>query len=69
MESYESKQVVIFIKAPFIGEELICHQESGNTGDQFAVAVLKPDSSRGMVVGHVPQKISAACSAFLELGE
>jgi len=74
MESYESEQVVCghrvykSIWTPFIGEELICHQESGNTSDPFAVAVLKPDSPGGMVVGHVPRKISAACSVFLELG-
>ena len=35
----------------------------------FAVAVLKPATSdSSMVVGHVPRKISAACSVFLEFG-
>ena len=75
MESYESEQVVrghhVYksVWTPFIGEELICHQESGNRSDPFAVAVLKPAASdSSMVVGHVPRKISAACSVFLELG-
>jgi len=60
MESYESEQVAhghhVYKSAwtRFIGKELICHQESGNTSDPFAVAVLKSDSSSGMVVGHVP---------------
>jgi len=74
VESYESEQVVCghhvykSIWTPFIGEELICHQESGNTSNPFTVAVLKPDSSSGMVVSHVIQKISAACSVFFRVG-
>ena len=65
-----SHHVYKSVWTPFIGEELICHQESGNRSDPFAVAVLKPAASdSSMVVGHMLQKISAACSVFLELGE
>ena len=35
--------------------------EHGNAQDAFAVAVLKDEA----IIGHVPQKISAACSMFL----
>ena len=35
--------------------------EQGNAQDIFAVAVLKD----GFIIGHVLQKISAACSVFL----
>ena len=76
METYESEQVIrghhIYqsVWTPFIGEELVCQKESANRSDPFAVAVLKPDSTSdsSMVVGHVPRKISAACSVFLEFG-
>ena len=73
MESYKSEKVVhghhVYesVTTPFIGE-LIRHQESGNRNDPFAVAVSKPAASDSLMVdGHVPQKISAACSVFLEL--
>ena len=49
---------------PSVGEILICERESGNPSDLYAVAIKK-----GMeVVGHVPRKMSAACSLFLRLG-
>ena len=70
-EQYESEQCVrgyhIYKRewVPFIGEELLCHREIGNISDPYAVAVLKPESSQ--VVGHVPRKISAICSLFLDL--
>ena len=47
-----------------IGEQLPCQSEHGNAQDAFAVAVLKD----GAIVGHVPRKISAACSMFLRRG-
>ena len=71
-EQYESEQCVrghhIYKRewVPFIGEELLCHREIGNISDPYAVAVLKRESSQ--VVGHVPRKISATCSLFLDLG-
>ena len=47
-----------------IGEGLECQRETGNPHDVFAVAVLKS----GIVVGHVPKKISSICSLFLRRG-
>jgi len=44
-----------------VGEELPCKTESGNEKDPYAVAVMR----RHTVVGHLPRKISAACSLFL----
>ena len=41
-----------------VGEELPCN---GNEKDPYAVAVMR----RSTIVGHVPRKISAACSQFL----
>ena len=70
-ERYESEECVrghhIYKRewVPFIGEELFCHRETGNISDPYAVAVLKRESQ---VVGHVPRKISATCSLFLDLG-
>ena len=48
--------------SPTLGEELLCERESGNLADPYAVAVLKDAVT---VIGHVPKKISAACSLFL----
>ena len=42
------------------GEELSVDRESGNTEDQFAVAVLK-DST---VVGHIPHKYLRYAETF-----
>ena len=47
-----------------VGEELSCVREVGNYRDPFAVAVVKS----GVVVGHIPRKISSACSMFLRQG-
>ena len=49
---------------PTIGEVLSCEREEGNAFDPYAVAMLKTVNTR-LVVGHVPRKISAACSLFL----
>ena len=46
---------------PTIGEVLTCERETSNTADRYTVAVLR----RGTIVGHVPRKVSAACSLFL----
>ena len=44
-----------------IGEKLFCELEEKNRHDSNAVAVVK----HGMVVGHVPRKISLICALFL----
>ena len=44
-----------------LDEELPCQRETGNISDPFAVSVLKD----GVIVGHVPRKISSICSLFL----
>ena len=46
----------------FVGESLECNRETDNTEDPYAVCVIK---GRDTIVGHVPRKISAACSLFL----
>lgn len=46
---------------PTVGEELECEREASNNMDSYAVAVVRG----GVVVGHVPRTISAACSLFL----
>ena len=46
---------------PSLGEVLQCRIESGNAEDPYAVTVTR----RNIIVGHVPRKISAACSLFL----
>ena len=43
---------------PSVGEELPCKRETGSDKDRYAVAVMRGDT----IVGHVPRKISAACS-------
>ena len=50
--------------SPTLGEELRCEREVDNTHDPYAVAVKKGQ----LIVGHVPRKISAACSLFLQIG-
>ena len=50
---------------PTIGETLVCKQEPENLTDPYAVAVM----ANSIVVGHVPRKISAACSLFLRRKE
>ena len=49
---------------PILGEELQRQRESTNANDPYAVAVRKDDN----VVGHVPRRISAACSLFIQKG-
>ena len=49
---------------PVEGEVLSCMREVGNSRDPMAVAVKKG----GDVVGHVPRKLSAVCSIFLQRG-
>ena len=78
MDTFEWEEVVCglhvyqTIWSSYIGEELVCQQEEGNTSDSYAVAVLNPAlssaSSSLPIVGHVPRKMSAACSGFLESG-
>ena len=47
-----------------IGETLSCTREPDNANDRYAVAVLKD----GMIIGHLPRKISKVCSLFLRRG-
>ena len=47
-----------------IGEGLDCAREPYNATDRYAVAVMKD----GAVVGHLPKRISRACSLFLLRG-
>ena len=48
-----------------VGETLICEREPTNHNDRNAVAVIKA----GMIVGHLPKKISKVCSLFLWRGQ
>ena len=52
------------IWTPNVGDLLDCEQESGNLNDAYAVAIKNGVN----VIGHVPRKLSAACSLFLCLG-
>ena len=67
MDTYEVESCVrghhVFgsIWSPTIGEQLVCKRQSGNPQDVYAVAVMRGAT----LVGHVPRKISAACSIFL----
>ena len=47
-----------------VGEELSCIREVENYRDPFAVAVVRS----GVIIGHVPRKISSVCSMFLRRG-
>ena len=47
-----------------IGEELECDREPGNSCDRSAVAVKRS----GVVIGHLPRKVSRVCSLFLRHG-
>ena len=47
-----------------MGDLLYCEQESGNPNDAYAVTI----KNGANVIGHVPRKLSAACSLFLRLG-
>ena len=47
-----------------VGEELVCEREPQNAHDRYAVAVTR----RGIIVGHLPRKLSRLCSLFLRRG-
>jgi hypothetical protein len=47
---------------PAIGELLLCEKEFGNLHDPYAVAVVR---SNGVIVGHIPRRISCFCYFFL----
>lgn len=47
-----------------VGEILQCKRERQNSEDKYAVAVLKS----GMIVGHLPRKVSRISSLFLKRG-
>jgi len=52
------------IWAPVTGEHLPCKTEDSNAFDPYVVAVKKDTD----VIGHIPRKISAACSLFVQGG-
>ena len=55
---------------PQIGQSLQCEHEQGNLKDPYVIAVLD-NTCRYMyikTVGHLPRKITAACSVFLRKG-
>ena len=47
-----------------VGETLPCNHEVGNVHDPYVVSVKKG----GVIVGHVPKKLSCLCSLFLRRG-
>ena len=49
-----------------LGEELLCDREPSNVVDRYAVAAKKPGA--GLIVGHLPKKISRHCSMFILRG-
>ena len=49
---------------PITGERLPCQAEDSNYTDPFSVAIKKGAD----IIGHVPRKISRACSLFIERG-
>ena len=49
------------IWTPTLGEDLQCITEDSNDNDPYAVAIMKRDD----IIGHVPQRMSGACSLFL----
>ena len=50
---------------PLIDKELECTCKDSNPMDAYAVEVIRS----GVTVGHIPRKISAACSLFLRNDE
>ena len=51
------------IWTPFIGEDLECKKDLSNTRDAYAIGILRQEETGSTaIVGHVPQKIYAACS-------
>ena len=53
------------IWTPITGEVFSCKREYGNPMDPYAVAIKRGSE----VIGHVPQKISAGCSLFMQRRE
>ena len=49
---------------PCLGEDLQCERDPHNVVDRYSVAVKKG----GVVVGHLPRKVSRLCSLFLRRG-
>ena len=47
-----------------IGEHLMCQRERGNAADAYAISVMKG----GTIVGHLPRRISCACTLFIRRG-
>ena len=47
-----------------IGESLDCVREHTNARDRYAVAVTRG----GVIIGHIPRRISRVCSIFLRKG-
>ena len=47
-----------------VGEVLTCEREAQNENDRYAVAVKKD----GVVIGHLPRKVSRVCSLFIRRG-
>ena len=43
-----------------VGEILFCQREERNVEDPFAVSIVR----NGVIVGHVPRKISCVCSIY-----
>ena len=52
----------------YVGEELICEREVGNSHDPQAVALKKEIDGDLRIVGHIPRKISSSCSIFIWRG-
>ena len=52
----------------YIGETLPCSQENTIGHDPFAVKILQLGSEEETIVGHLPRKISSACSLFVRKG-
>ena len=53
---------------PFVGEDLLCEWEVGNSHNTHAVVVKKVIDGNLTVVGHVPRRLSSICSTFLRRG-
>ena len=47
-----------------VGETVECQREPCNMKDRYAVAVIKD----GVIIGHLPRKVSRVCSLFLRRG-
>ena len=49
---------------PLLRDQLHCQRERSNDKDRYAIAVVDD----GVVVGHLPRKISLVCSLFIKRG-